>query len=69
MKISSLTLDKIQDITVSIKGLFPAIFHFGDITIQTAGERGQFTFYQIPDPDIVKQVIFEAQTDYLKSKK
>jgi len=69
MKISSVAFDKIQDITVSIKGFFPAIFHFGDITIQTAGEMGQFTFSQIPDPEIVKQVIFEAQTDYLKSKK
>jgi len=61
--------DKIQDITVSIKGFLPTFFHFGDIQIETAGEFRQFIFRQIPDPEIVKQVIFEAQRDYLKEGK
>ena len=62
---SSVFHDKIQDITVSIKGFLPAVFRFGDIQIETAGEFRQFIFRQIPDPEIVKQVIFEAQKDYL----
>jgi len=66
---SSVFHDKIQDITVTIKGFLPAIFHFGDIQIETAGEFRQFIFQQIPDPEIVKQVILEAQRDYLIEKK
>ncbi len=66
---SSVFHDKIQDITVQIKGFFPALFHFGDIQIETAGEFRQFIFQQIPDPEIVKQVILEAQRDYLIEKK
>lgn len=65
---SSVFHDKIQDITVSIQGFLPALFHFGDIQIETAGEFRQFIFRQIPDPEIVKQVILEAQRDYLKGK-
>jgi len=66
---SSVFHDKIQDVTISIKGFLPAFFHFGDIQIETAGEFRQFIFRQIPDPEIVKQVIFEAQRDYLRQMK
>lgn len=61
--------DRIQDIVVSIKGILPSVFHFGNLQIQTAGEVGQFIFDQIPEPEIVKQVIFEAQKDYLRELK
>lgn len=59
--------DKIQDITVSIKGFLPSFFRFGDIRIQTAAEKGQFFLDSIPEPEITKQVILEAQRDYLKT--
>lgn len=59
--------DKIQDVTVLIKGFFPSFFHFGDVRIQTAGEKGQFFLDSIPEPEITKQVILEAQRDYLKT--
>lgn len=65
---SSIFYDKIQDMTVTIKGFLPAIFRFGDIQIQTAGELGRFVLQQISDPEIVKQVILEAQRDYLQRK-
>jgi hypothetical protein len=47
----------------------PTIFHFGNLHIQTAGEFREFVMRQISDPEIVKQVIFEAQRDYLKQLK
>lgn len=63
---ASVSHDRIQDIVISIKGILPSIFRFGNLQIQTAGEMGQFVFDSIPEPEIVKQVIFEAQRDYLK---
>jgi len=66
---SSVFHDKIQDITVSIKGFLPAIFRFGNIQIQTAGEFREFIFRQVSDPEIVKQAILEAQRDYLRQMK
>ncbi len=64
IKYASISLDKIQDLTVFIKGILPSIYHFGNLRIQTAGEKGQFLLDQIQDPEIVKQVIFEAKIDY-----
>jgi uncharacterized membrane protein YdbT with pleckstrin-like domain len=65
---SSVELDKIQDMTAKIKGFLPSFFHFGDLRIQTAGEKGEFILDQIEDPELVKQVIFEAKFDYQKAK-
>lgn len=68
--LSSVNHDRIQDITVDVHGFLPTVFHFGNLIIQTAGELGKFTFQQIPDPYKTKDVIFEAQKEFLnKSKK
>jgi uncharacterized membrane protein YdbT with pleckstrin-like domain len=65
---SSVELDKIQDMRVSIKGFLPSFFRFGDLKIETAAEKGEFILDQIGDPELVKQVIFEAKFDYQKLK-
>jgi hypothetical protein len=65
---SSIELDKIQDMRAQIKGFLPAIFHFGNLIVQTAAEKGEFIMDQIETPEIVKQVIFEAKMDYQKTK-
>ena len=64
---SSITYDKIQNITIEIKGVLPALFDFGDLRIETASELGKFTFRQIPNPEKVKEVIFEAQKEFQKN--
>jgi hypothetical protein len=53
--------------TAKIKGLLSSIYHFGDLRIQTAAEKGEFLLDQIEDPELVKQVIFEAKIDYQKT--
>lgn len=63
---SSVNHDKIQDITIDIQGLFPTILRFGDLHIQTAGEFREFVFRQIPNPYKTKEIIFEAQREFLK---
>jgi len=65
---ASVELDKIQDMTVKINGLLPSLFHFGDLTIETAAEKGELVLDQIEDPELVKQIIFEAKIDYQKTK-
>lgn len=66
---SSITYDKIQDITIEVKGISSALFDFGDLRIETAAELGKFTFSQIPNPEKVKEVIFGIQKDFLENKK
>ncbi len=59
--ISELKLTKIQDVTSEIIGVIPTLLDYGNIYVQTAGEKERFAFYQIPHPNRVKNVIVELQ--------
>jgi len=59
--ISELKLTKIQDVTSEIIGIFPTLLDYGNIYVQTAGEKERFTFYQIPHPNQVKNIIVQLQ--------
>lgn len=48
--ISELDLFQIQDVTSEVKGILPTMFNFGNVYIQTAGQKERFVFRQIPDP-------------------
>ncbi|MBU4481074.1 PH domain-containing protein [Patescibacteria group bacterium] len=50
-------LNKIQDISVKIEGIFPAFLNFGDLEIQTAGTIVKLTFPQLPNPQKIKEII------------
>jgi uncharacterized membrane protein YdbT with pleckstrin-like domain len=64
--LSSIQHDKIQDVTVTVNGIIPTFFKYGDLQIQTAGKFHEFVFRQIPEPYETKEKIFEVQKDYLK---
>jgi len=59
---AELRLDKIQDIVVEVKGFFPSIFHYGTIKAQTAAAVQLFSLEEIPDPDKIKNIIAELQS-------
>jgi hypothetical protein len=63
-EISTLQLDKIQDLTVEVKGIIPTMFHFGDILIQTAGEKREFIMLKIAEPQKVKDTIIHVIEQY-----
>ncbi|MDY6875244.1 MAG: cyclic nucleotide-binding domain-containing protein [Chloroflexota bacterium] len=52
-------LRSVQDIEQSQEGLLARIFNFSDLIIETAGERGQVVFRQIPNPAETRDAIFE----------
>ena len=64
---SDVELDKIQDMRAQVKGFLPSFFYFGDLRIETASEKGEFVLDQIGEPEITKQVIFEAKIDSSKT--
>ena len=50
-KVSNFRLERLQDITVSIKGLIPTLFNYGIIRAQTASaSENNFISYGLPDP-------------------
>ena len=59
--ISELKHNKIQDVTSEVKGLIPTLFRYGDIFIQTAGNKERFIFKQIPHPNQTRNLIMQLQ--------
>lgn len=60
-EVSELEHGKIQDVTSEVKGIIPTLFKFGDIYVQTAGEKERFVFKQIVDPVRVRNIIMQLR--------
>lgn len=52
-------LEQIEDVSPKMVGFFSTFFNFGDVFIQTAGERQEFEFLKVPHPDGVARKILE----------
>lgn len=60
-QVSEAQIAKIQDVTYTMGGLVRAIFDYGDLRIQTAGELPNFEFLAVPHPDKVSKVLAELK--------
>lgn len=65
-KISQLSIGDVQDVTVTQKGLFARIFHYGTLVIETAGEQQNYTFSFVPNPYQSARGIVSAHEENLK---
>jgi uncharacterized membrane protein YdbT with pleckstrin-like domain len=63
-KISELTLEDIQDISATQHGFFQSIFHYGDVVVQTAGEKPNFTLEKVKEPYEISRQIMEIKGKY-----
>lgn len=62
--ISELDLAQVQDVTSDAKGVLPTMFGYGEVYIQTAGEKQRFVFEQVPRPhDIRKNLLDLVEVD------
>lgn len=61
--ISEVDLFQIQDITSEIHGIFPSIFNYGDIILQTAGAVPKFTFRSVADPNKLRELILNLAAE------
>ncbi len=66
-QISELHLHQVQDVNARINGIFPTLLHFGDVLIQTAGERENFQFLSIPNPYLVAKRIINLHEHHIES--
>jgi len=58
--VSTLRIERVQDIKVEMHGFFATIFNFGNLQIQTAGPEASFYLIKgIPDPSYVRNSILE----------
>jgi len=58
--VSTLRIERVQDIKVETHGLSATIFNFGNLQVQTAGPEASFYLIQgIADPNYVRDAILE----------
>lgn len=63
--ISELELFRIQDITTNVHGIFPTIFKYGDVIVQTASSNTGIVFHNVPNPNKIRESLLElAHEDY-----
>ncbi len=63
---STLSLDKIQDVTMNVKGIITTFLNIGDISIQTASENPEFIIKGLGDPEKIKETIMNEYSKYKK---
>jgi hypothetical protein len=61
-----LTLDHIEDIEASVKGIIESLLNFGHVQVQTAAAKDVFDIDDVPNPPGVDQMIREAQEEQLR---
>lgn len=58
-EVSSIRFDKIQDITVEVRGLIATFLNFGDVKVQTASEAGgDFLMKSAANPEAIRKLVF-----------
>lgn len=57
--VSEQELGRVQDVTSEISGIFPTLFKYGNVYIQTAGEKERFVFENVPRPEMVRDMIIK----------
>ena len=65
-EISECRLDRVQDITAEVVGVLPTMLNYGNVYIQTAAEAERFEMKNIPDPNGMKDLIFEQHPPIMR---
>jgi len=61
--VSEVDLYQIQDASSEVHGIFPSIFNYGNIILQTAGPVPKFVFRNVPDPNKLRQAILTLSSE------
>lgn len=61
--ISEVDLYQIQDATSEVKGIFPSIFNYGNIILQTAGPVPKLIFKNVHKPHELRQTILDLSAE------
>lgn len=58
---SQLSLGNLEDVTVEQDGIFPQLFKYGVLRVETAGERSKFVFPFCPNPNYYAKKVLAAR--------
>jgi len=70
--ISTAKIDNIEDVTSRSSGVISSVFDYGTIYIQTAGEKTEFQFENVPHPakvaKLLNELIIEEEREKLEGR-
>ena len=61
-------IDNIEDVTVTASGALASIFDYGNVLIQTAAEKNEFEFENVPYPTRVSELLNELMVEEEREK-
>jgi len=71
-RISNTKIDKIQDVSYDMSGIFEAFFNYGNVLIQTASEVPNIDFENLPKPQeivsLLNQLIMEEELEKIEGR-
>jgi hypothetical protein len=62
-EVAVVNLKNIQDVTSNVDGLLASIIGFGDLYVQSAGEKREFVIKTVTNPELVRSKIKQAIAD------
>jgi len=62
-RVSKAKIDNVEDVTYEVGGFLASFFHFGNVYIQTAGEKLELDFEYVPNPEIVSKLLNELMLE------
>ncbi len=64
-KVSELSMANVEDVTAQQKGIFPTLFNYGILRIETAGEQNNFIFPYCPNPNAYAKAILDSRLEFI----
>ncbi len=64
VNVSETSLEEIQDVRSSVPGFLGSVLGFGDLTIQTAAEKGEFRMKNVPRAMEIRPLILDLAESY-----
>ncbi len=63
-EVSSIRFDKIQDITVEVRGIIATFLNYGNVEVQTASESGgNFVMKGAAKPEVIRKTVFSNHNE------
>ncbi len=56
-EVSSLFLNRVEDVTITTDGIMDSLLNIGTINVQTAGTHERFAMDNVPEPQILRDLI------------
>lgn len=64
-KVSELSMANVEDVTAQQSGIFPTLFNYGTLKVETAGEQNNFIFIYCPNPNAYAKALLDARQKFV----